>query len=153
MHFFRYAVVDFTALTSLTQLTYIVPSPKPIDSFYQFVNPFTIEVWYVTFITLLICCFLVFVVTKYYKQFTNFENTLLEQKSFVDFITHPIGMFLAPMLDKTWLNKLWRQTSSGSVTIGTIALGGFFVINFYKSLLLSHLTAVAYEKPIETIEG
>ena len=82
------------------------------------------------------------------------QNLILKEKTLIDYFIYPISLILEPLLhDSGFIGSLWRLSNSGRITILTLVLGGFIIVSFYKSILLSHLTAVTYEKTIETIDG
>ena len=137
-------MVDFTSITLITQLLYVVPTPKPVEVYYQFINPFDIYVWF----GCLVMCL------SFMAMFV-LNNIFIDHidKNPLDFIIYPICIILEPLLDTYWIQKIKNGSISGSTTIFSVVLGGFLITSFYRSLLLAHLTAVQYDKPPEDIEG
>ena len=152
----RYQELDLTAPVRFTEFTFLVPNPKPRDSFYQFFNPFEVIVWYY-----LLALFTIFVITfmvgicftknlqKKQKTFTSFHVDVY----FIDYFIYTAGIFLTPMTGKKLINHVRLGTIYGLFGLITMVLGAFFIMNIYKNELLSHLTVIEFEKPLRTVDG
>ena len=110
---------------------YHVPAPKPIEVYYQFIRPFDYLVWLacIVVIVLLFLGFLLLIKTfgkwKGYKL-TNFDGVY---GIFVN------GSKSGALMEITWLFTI------------------FFLITYYKTELLAHLTSTGYDKPPQNIYG
>ena len=158
----RFHMVDFTSVEEMSQMVYVVPKPKPIDVFYQFVTPFQPVVWFVTSGFVLIFWILIIFIIK----FIEFKSKIFDSndmkndcKSFhiqtvVDYFICCLSVVIAPLLnDLKWFVSVFKYSLAGKITLTTLAIYGFLIPTFYKNILLSHLTAVGYEKEIETVQG
>ena len=155
----RFDLVDFPAYIDFVELVYIAPTPKPVDILYQLIQPFSANVWLAWLVTLLAYCILFYFMTKLFlwKPKMDTKMNRLASKNLnavkgIDFFLYPFGMLFEPLLnDIKWIRILWEQTVSGKmVTIGLV-IGCFLVMNIYRTVLLSFLTAISVEKPIDTI--
>lgn len=136
---------DMPSYIDYEELVYIVPIPKPVDVFYQLLQPFNMQVWVAWLTYLAAFCVLLFVTSKL-LQLDSLYSKL------IDFVLYPVGITVQPLHETKWIKSLWSKSNSGIISTGTLIIGGFLVMNIYKSLLLSHLTAISFEKPIETVQ-
>ena len=152
----RYKLIDFTSMESISQLMYLVPTPKPVDVFYQFISPFQRNVWFSLLVFIGIFWILTFLLVMLLKLKPD-DNELkksVKSKNILDYLISSSGALVAPtIMDLGWMRALWINTKSGSLILIVLAIHGFLVSNIYKTTLLSHLTAVEYEKEIETVSG
>ena len=155
----RFDLVDFPAYIDFIEILYIAPTPKPIDIIYQLIQPFSINVWLIWLATIFASCILFYFVTKLFlwkPKANTIKNRLasknLEEIKGIDFLLYSFGMVFEPLLnDIKWIRILWKQTVSGKMVTFGLVIGGFLVINLYRTVLLSYLTAVSVEKPINTV--
>ena len=155
-NFYRYAKVDFTVAVRFSTLIYLVPTPKPIDTFYQFTNPFGGFVWQLVFglSSIYVLIFIIGAMFRKYKQ--EPDRLMLESakdKYFIDYFIYPIGIFFTPMTDKKWINDVRLGSLFGFVGLMAMVFGAFLITTIYKNELLSHLTVIGYEKPIRNVDG
>ena len=61
-------------------------------------------------------------------------------------------MTIQPLISQQWIDLVRSKTVSGAFIILGLAMAGFLVVNLYKTVLLSYLTAISFEKPIDTIK-
>ena len=69
----RSKLIDFPAFVHFTELIYIFPRPKPVDVFFQVLQPFDFIVW-MTWIGVLAVFFILFVVA-YITKVDNDQET------------------------------------------------------------------------------
>ena len=137
---------DMPSYIDYEELVYIVPVPKPVDVFYQLLQPFSMTVWFTWLGYLLFFCLLFYLTTKLLDQ------NLQVDVSWIDFALYPIGITIQPLVETQWIRKIWSKTVSGACMTGTLIIAGFLVMELYKQVLLSHLTTVSFEKPIDTVQ-
>ena len=155
----RFDLVDFPAYIDFVELVYIAPTPKPVDILYQLIQPFSVNVWLAWLATLFAYCILFYFVTKLFlwkpkvdTKINRLASKNLNEIKGIDFLLYPFGMLFEPLLnDIKWIRILWERTASGKmITIGLV-IGSFLVMNIYRTVLLSYLTAISVEKPINTV--
>ena len=145
---------DYPAMTIFTQMSYHVPTPKPIEAFFQIIRPFDKIVW-------IACLVMIITFGLLFISVGNFHTSIaaepgyrvIQQKSYLDYFLYPIVTMIEPVLDNYWMTSISAGTVSGLLTMLTLIIGGFFVTTFYKSLLLAHLTAVGYDRTPENVDG
>ena len=140
----RAQLVDSPSFMDFLEIYYLAPVPKKVDILYQLLTPFSQNVWIAWFATLATFCIVWYLVAKSsaYQQWGS---------SWIDFPLLSIGLSIQPLLD-TQRVQVFRSTKSGSLVIGTLVIAGFLVMfTFYRTVLLSHLTAISFDKPIESV--
>ena len=148
--------MDFTVAVRFSTLTYLVPTPKPIDTFYQFTNPFGFFVWQSLFGLFLIYV-LIFIIGALFRKCNQEPDVWMlehvKDKYFIDYFIYPIGIFFTTMTDKKWINDVRLGSLFGFLGLMTMIFGAFLITSIYKNELLSHLTVTGYEKPIRNVDG
>ena len=140
----RAQLVDSPSFMDFLEIYYVAPVPKPVDILYQLLTPFSLHVWLAWFVTLATFCVVWYLVAKS-SAYQHWES------SWIDFPLLSIGLTIQPLLD-TQRVQVFRSTKSGSLVIGTLVIAGFLVMfTFYRTVLLSHLTAISFDKPIESV--
>ena len=143
-------LVDFPYYINFVEMIHAVQIPQPINNFYQFLQPFQTMVW-IAWVTTLglfgILAYLVAMLTR-----LQVANSSLNRVKLIDFVVYSFGLSIQPLIDHNWIKNLRSKTLSGALVILWLALSGFLVMNLYKTILLSHLTAKSYEKPIDTVK-
>ena len=140
----RFQIIDSPGVIDFMEVAYMIEVPKPADVLYQLLQPFTMNVWLIWVSLIATFCILCYSVIK-----------LLElpiAKSKIDIFLHVYGITIQPLTSTTpWIKALQSNTISGGLVMGSLITGGFIIMTvWYKNVLLSHLTAIEYEKPIET---
>ena len=155
----RSKFVDFTSITTISTIYYLVPMPKPIDGFYQLLTPFSLLVWCFYLITAILLCFIFYFLVKVFifkhkgKKTDQILDIYLE-KSIIDYFIFPVGLLFEPLINEiVFFKYLWRDSKNGKLVFIVMIVTEFLMVTFYKSMLLSHLTATVYEKPIDTVES
>ena len=134
-------MVDFPALVDFLELSYMVEVPKPVDSFYQLLQPFTMNVWLIWVSILATFCFLCYLTAQSMDQ------------SVISLSLLTMGLTIQPLTSTHLINTIRSKSVSGLFVIGSLVIGGNLVMTvLYRNVLLSHLTATEYEKPIETAQ-
>ena len=75
---------DMPSYIDYEELVYIVPIPKPVDVFYQLLQPFNMQVWVAWLTYLAAFCVLLFLTSKL-LQLDSLYSKL------IDFVLYPIG--------------------------------------------------------------
>ena len=66
-----------------------------------------------------------------------------------DFVLYPFGIIIHPScVDSQWI-KQYLGTKNGAILVFTVVIAGFIMTTFYRTVLLSYLTAINYEKAIQ----
>ena len=66
-----------------------------------------------------------------------------------DFVLYPFGIIIHPScVDSQWI-KQFLGTKTGAIIVFTVVIAGFIMTTFYRTVLLSYLTAINYEKAIQ----
>ena len=66
-----------------------------------------------------------------------------------DFVLYPFGIIIHPSCaDSQWI-KQFLGTKTGAILVFTVVIAGFIMTTFYRTVLLSYLTAINYEKAIQ----
>ena len=154
--FCRYDIADTTVPVRFSTLNYLVPTPKPVQTFYQFINPFGIIVWQCLFGLFFVYVILFIIGALFRKWKKDPKEWMLESakdKSFIDYFIYPIGIFLTPMTDKKWINEVRLGSLYGLLGLMTMVFGAFLMTSIYKNELLSHLMVTGYEKPLRNVDG
>ena len=158
----RYKLIDFTSMESISQLMYLVPTPKPVDVLYQFISPFQRNVWLSLLVFIGIFWILTFLSVQLLKSKPdNYSNDkfmnalkLVKSKNILDYLIASSGALIAPtIMNLGWMRALWINTKGGGLILIVLAIHGFLASNIYKITLLSYLTAVEYENEIESVSG
>ena len=107
----RYQLVDFPSFVNFVELVFWVQVPQPVDTFYQFLEPFSKVVWMVWFMTLGIFGILIYFVT----MLTKFQNpNKLEHVKFLDYLLYSSGLTIQPLIDHQWINFVRSKTNRSS---------------------------------------
>ena len=151
----RYDKVDFPAYIDFTEVIYMAPIPKPVDILYQLIQPFSANVWLAWLTTLLAFSLLFHCITKLFLWEHHEDKRLskrLKELKGIDLLLYPFGMLFESLLNDTkWIKILREKTASGKAVIFGLIIGGFLVMNLYRTVLLSYLAAISVEKPIDTV--
>ena len=150
MTYKRSQLVDFPSFVDYTELVHGVQVPQPVDVFYQFLQPFELVVWITWIVALGLFCTLTYFVTRMAKL--QGSDYTLNQVRRIDFALYSFGSSIQPLISHKWIEIIRSKTSSGFLVVLWLAVAGFLVVNLYKTVLLSYLTAKSYEKPIDTIK-
>ena len=126
-----------------------------LDSFNQFIKPFEDLVWCSVGILVIIFSILISFGAKMskVKNLTDLQPYWMIEKTWFDYLLYPFGTILSPLANLIWLKQIRSGSLNGYFSMFSLVVCGFLVVTFYKNALLSHLSVVGYEKPIETIEG
>ena len=146
----RYKLIDFSSYLEYTALTYSIRVPQPVDVLYQFLQPFEMMVWITWFSMVAIFGILIYVVTYFTKS--KISKLALPNVKLIDYVLYSIGITIQPLIDHQWINIIRSKTWSGTLIILGLSIAGFLVMNVYKTDLLSSLTAISFEKPIDTVK-
>ena len=71
----RYLKVDFTKIIIMSELTWSVPRPKQISSFYQFIYPFQFSVWLMILTISIVFSIIMYLLSLLTKHKNCKENT------------------------------------------------------------------------------
>ena len=156
---FRYLQTDWTPSLQIGEYKYLAPKPQPVDVFYQLIAPFSPEVW-------IIFAFLIIVsggFTYCLKIMFDFKNKLsqnakvffcVQEKFLLDYFIIPASFLIRPrLLNQKWIKLLFTKTRNGLFRTFVFSYGAFFIVRYYRANLLSNLTVIGYEKPIDTAKG
>ena len=80
------------------------------------------------------------------KNFYGFVFNLIQ----TDFVLYPFGITIG-QVDAKWIKQFLR-TKNGTILVFSVAIAGFIMMTFYRTVLLSYLTAINYEKAIEDLD-
>ena len=67
-----------------------------------------------------------------------------------DFVLYPFGITIG-QVDTQWI-KPFLGTKNGTILVFSVVMAGFIMMTFYRTVLLSYLTAINYEKAIEDVD-
>ena len=110
---------DMPSYIDYEELVYIVPIPKPVDVFYQLLQPFDMQVWIGWLSTLAAFCVLLLITVKMFDQMLQLESSYLK---LIDFVLYPIGITIQPLHETKWIKSLWSNSSNGIISIGNTQL-------------------------------
>ena len=149
----RYQVVDYSIPTYLVEYSHFALKPKVLDPFENIVMPFQNSVWMITAATVVLmgsCLLIIYRVYDTLSEDDLLPFPLLTIKNPADFILLPLSMLVQQ--DRLKWFKFAYKTSAGSMTVLLWSLGGLVLMLSYVSNLRASLIAIAYEKPVDTVQ-
>ena len=140
----REKLVDYGPALSPSDIGFLAPLPRPVNSLYTMITPFDIPTWQLLAASLVIVTLFLFLGDLFFNDLGVWDN-----------LSSNISIVVAAILSEGLPARLYRfqQSSWGrQLIVGIWLLLGTLLSFCYRSNLLSSLCIVEYEKPYDTID-
>ena len=140
----REKLVDYGPALSPSDIGFLAPLPKPVNSLYTMITPFDIPTWQLLAASLVFVTLFLFVCDLIFNNLEVWDN-----------LNGNISIVVAAVLSEGLPGRMYHfQQSPGGqqFIVGVWLLLGTLLSFCYRSNLLSSLCIVEYEKPYDTID-